>query len=298
MDVPGTGDEGRLHGRNTPEQEANMRHFKRGTWLIASAVAASVVAAPLAVAAGEGDLLKLGKRNPTRGALTQETQVIANSALNTYGTRQSNLGAGGGAIYGCRAVAGGDLANPNQTTPCVRVNNLSTGLAFQFAGLSSTTIGLIQSGPSFAVANPNARPFITNATAVATGLNADRLDGKDADQIIAEARQSNPAGSAPSFAFARVLAAGTTDSSRSQGVADSNIKKTKPGVYCFYGLSSKPKNAQATLDGVPGEIATDTTTNSNADCPDPNVEVIVRTFDSAGAPADKGFQLALTGGGA
>jgi hypothetical protein len=69
-------------------------------------------------------------------------------------------------------------------------------------------------------------------------------------------------------------------------------------VYCFYGLSSRPKNAQVTLDGVPGEVASDTTTNATPDCPDPNVEVIVRTFDSAGAPADKPFQLAITGGGA
>ena len=272
-----------------------MKKITRGTALLATAAAATAISAPFAVAAGEGSVLKLGKRNPTRGALTQETQVIANSAINRYGTRQSNLGAGGGAIYGCRAVAGTDLANPKSTTPCVRVNNLSTGLAFQFVGLNSATVGLIQSGANFAVQNPNAKPFITNATGVATGLNADKLDGKDADQIIAEARQSNPAGSSPSFAFARVTATGTTDASRSQGVTDANIKKTKPGVYCFYGLTSRPKNAQATLDGVPGEIATDTTTNSTADCPDPNVELIVRTFDSAGAAADKPFSVSLTG---
>jgi len=268
------------------------------SWLLAAALAAPMLAAPPALAAGEGLPIDLGQRNPSRGAAVKETQVIARSGLNTYGTRQSNLGAGGGAIYGCRSVLGADPANPAVSTPCVRVNNLSSGLSFQFVGLSGAVVGLIQSGPSFATANPNAKPFITNATGVATGLNADKLDGRDAEQIIAEARQTNPAGSSPSFAFARVSAAGTTDSSRSQGVTDANIKKTKPGVYCFYGLTSKPKNAQATLDGVPGEIASDTTSNSNADCPDSNVEVIVRTFNSAGAPEDKGFQLAITGGGA
>ena len=267
--------------------------------MIASSAAVAVLAAPLAMAAGEGFPVRIGKRNPARGAATQETKIIANSAINTYGTRQSNLGAGGGAIYGCRAAFGADLANPAQTTPCVRVNNLANGLAFQFVTRSGTTAGLIQAGPSFATANPDAKPFVTNATGVATGLNADKLDGRDAEQIIAEARQANPAGSSPSFAFARVGADGRTDASRTQGVADANIEKgSTAGVYCFYGLTSRPKNAQATLDGVPGEIATNTTSNSDPACPDPNVELIVRTYDSAGTAADKPFQLALTGGGA
>ena len=267
--------------------------------VIATSAAAAILATPLAFAAGEGLPIKIGKRNPTRGAATQETQVIANSPINTYGTRQSNLGAGGGAIYGCRAAFGADLANPAQTTPCVRVNNLANGLAFQFVSRSGTTVGLIQAGASFATPEPNAKPFVTNATGVATGLNADKLDGRDAEQIIAEARQGNPAASAPSFAFARVAADGKTDASRSQGVTDANVKKgSTAGVYCFYGLTSKPKNAQATLDGVPGEIAVDTTSNTDPACPRSSVELIVRTFDSAGAPADKGFQLALTGGGA
>ena len=262
--------------------------------LLASTVAAAVLAAPLAFAAGEGDPIDLGKRNPTRGAVTKETQVIANSAINTYGTRQSNLGKGGGAIYGCRSVLGADPANPALSTPCVRVNNLATGEAFQFVSLSGTLGGLIQVGPAFATLNPNARPFITNATGVATGLNSDKLDGRDAEQIIAEARQANPAAAAPSFAFTRVGTDAKTDASRSQGVTDANIKKTTAGVYCFYGLTSRPKNAQATLDGVAGEISVDTTTNSSPACPDPNVEVIVRTYDSAGTPVDKPFQLTLT----
>ena len=273
---------------------------KRPGALVAACAATAVLAAPLAaLAAGEGSPIRIGKRNPAKGSASKETQVIASSPLNTYGTRQSNKGAGGGAIYGCRAGFGADLANPAVTTPCVRVNNLSNGLAFQFVSRSGTTVGLIQAGASFAKPEPNARPFVTNATAVATGLNADKLDGRDAEQIIAEARQTNPAGSSPSFAFARVGADGKVDASRTQGVADSNIRKgSTAGVYCFYGLTSRPKNAQATLDGVPGEIATDTTSNSDPACPDPNVELIVRTYDSAGAPADKGFQLALTGGGA
>ena len=266
--------------------------------ILASAAAVAVAVPAFAVAAGEGNPIRIGQRNPSSSAGARETQVIARTGVNTYGTRQSNLGLGGGAIYGCRSALGTDPASPKSSTPCVRVNNLHNGEAFQFAAQNGSIIGILQAGCSFAKENPAVKPFITNATGVATGLNADKLDGKDAEQIITEARQANPAGASPSFAFARVVAAGTTDASRSQGVTDANIKKTKTGIYCFYGLTSKPKNAQATLDGVPGEIATDTTTNTSADCPDPNVELIVRTFDSAGAPADKGFQLALTGGGA
>ncbi len=258
----------------------------------------TILASAAAVAVGEGNPIRIGQRNPGSSAGARETQVIARTGVNTYGTRQSNLGLGGGAIYGCRSQLGTDTASPKSSTPCVRINNLANGEAFQFQALSGSIVGVIQAGSSFAKANPEVKPFVTNATGVATGLNADKLDGKDADQIVAEARQSNPAGASPSFAFARVAADGTTDQSRTQGVTDANIKKTKTGVYCFYGLTSRPKNAQATLDGAPGEIATDTTTGTSADCPDPNVELIVRTFDSAGAAADKGFQLTLTGGGA
>jgi hypothetical protein len=274
-----------------------MQLFKKHTGaLVASTAAVAMLAAPLAFAAGEGSELKLGKRNPARGTLTQETQIIASSPINSYGTRQSNLGAGGGAIYGCRAILGADPANPAQTTPCVRVNNLAGGLAFQFVSVSGTLGGIFQVGPTFATANPNARPFITNATGVATGLNSDKLDGRDAEQIIAEARQANPATNAPSFAYARVGADGKTDASRTQGVTDTNIKKgSTPGVYCFTGLTSRPKNAQGTLDGVPGEIAVDTTSNTDPACQGVNnVELIVRTYSSAGEPADKGFQLQLT----
>jgi hypothetical protein len=226
----------------------------------------------------------------------KESQIIARTPVNVYGTRQSNLGAGGGAIYGCRATLGADPANPAVTTPCVRVNNLSTGEAFQFLSLSGSIVGVIQAGPAFATPNPAARPFVTNATNVATGLNADRLDGRDAEQIIAEARQSSPAGTAPSFAFALVRADGKVEPSRTQGIADGNITHPAAGIYCFAGLPSRPKNAQATLQTGPGEVAADTLSDT-AECPG-NEEMSVRTYNSAGALEDKPFQIALTGGGA
>ena len=58
--------------------------------------------APLAVGAGEGDPVTGGERNPNANQterLEQETEIIAETGRDTYGTRQSNTGEGGGAIY-------------------------------------------------------------------------------------------------------------------------------------------------------------------------------------------------------
>ncbi|HEX6024577.1 MAG TPA: hypothetical protein VFZ00_21485 [Solirubrobacter sp.] len=122
----------------------------------------------VAMGFGEGRNLLLGKRNPSSNpslALNSETEIIANNA--TYGTRQSNKrdGDGGGAIYGCRSNLGNE--------PCVRANNLKGGHAFQFE-TTGREAGRIEVG------NTAGAPFTTNATGVATGLNADKVDGKEA----------------------------------------------------------------------------------------------------------------------
>src|SRR3954469_11035543 len=123
----------------------------------------------VAMGFGEGRNLLLGKRNPSNNpslALTTETEIIANSP--TYGTRQSNKknGDGGGAIYGCRSNPGNE--------PCVRAANLKGGRAFEFATVGKEG-GRIDIGGDHTGA-----PFTTNATGVATGLNADQVDGKSA----------------------------------------------------------------------------------------------------------------------
>ena len=125
----------------------------------------------VAMGFGEGRSLLLGKRNPSSNAnlaLTTETEIIANSP--TYGTRQSNKkdGDGGGAIYGCRSSLGNE--------PCIRSNNLKGGRAFEFVTVGNEA-GRIETG------NVNGAPFTTNATGVATGLNADKVDGKDAADL-------------------------------------------------------------------------------------------------------------------
>jgi hypothetical protein len=148
--------------------------------LLASLVIA-VVMAPFGVAA-TGDVLRAGKRNSSN----TETKIVANTPgtnANTggYATRQSNISSsGGGAIYGCRSAlptSGGPAQEP-----CLRANNLNTGKAFEFAA-HGTLAGTIQTG----TAGDGAKPFTTNATGVATGLNADRVDSKSADDIVKDA---------------------------------------------------------------------------------------------------------------
>lgn len=139
-------------------------------------------AAPLAYAATGGNLI-LGERN----SANKETEIISNNGATNrnkggYSTRQSNLtNTGGGAIYGCRATA---KTSPNdRKNPCVRANNLSTGLAFEFQATNGLLGGTINVGNG----GDSRRPFTTNATGVATGLNADRLDGLHAQDVINDA---------------------------------------------------------------------------------------------------------------
>jgi len=174
--------------------------------VFAAAVAAGIlIGAPFA-GADTRDALREGVRNPSSGNAERETQVIARTGKDTYGTRQSNVGAGGGAIYGCRSTLDASTAaaigDPKKSTPCVRINNLASGKAFDFQGKEGRLIGVIQSGNSITTPRPAVAPFVTNATGLASGLNADRVDSLSASEIIAQAVQAvqsagGPGGSAP-----------------------------------------------------------------------------------------------------
>ena len=165
---------------------------------VIASIALIIAIGGTAYATGEGNPILGGVRNPgtnSSNSLKAETQIIA--SINTYGTRQSNKSNnGGGAIYGCRSRVGGSAAGQE---PCVRASNLSTGSAFEFA-TAGTVGGLITTS------NATGKPFTTNATGVATGLNADRVDSLDADQIVAQAR----AGYNPLKSFAVSSATGSS----------------------------------------------------------------------------------------
>ena len=163
------------------------------TVFLAALALGILIGTPFAIA-DTRDPIREGIRNPTSGDAERETQIIARTARDTYGTRQSNLGAGGGAIYGCRSAldtsSPAAVGDPKRSTPCLRVNNLRAGKAFDFQSNTGRLIGVIQSGNNIASPRPTVAPFITNATGVAVGLNADRVDSLSASEIIQQAVRS------------------------------------------------------------------------------------------------------------
>jgi hypothetical protein len=140
-------------------------------YILVGALALAIGIPSVAVGFGEGRSLLLGKRNPSPNAsraLNTETEIIASNG--TYGTRQSNKrdGDGGGAIYGCRSNPGAE--------PCIRANNLKGGRAFEFE-----TVG--KEGGRIELGDATGAPFTTNATGTATGLSADKLDGRESAEF-------------------------------------------------------------------------------------------------------------------
>jgi hypothetical protein len=145
-------------------------------YVLAAALAAAVLGAPLAIAAGEGDPILGGERNPSPSAsveLNDETEIIAQTG--EYGTRQSNKGSGGGAIYGCRSSR---EAAEQREIACLRANNLRDGRAFSFE-TDGPIAGEIEVG------DPGAQPFATNGRGKVENLNADMVDSTDLGPIIA-----------------------------------------------------------------------------------------------------------------
>ena len=240
----------------------------RGPWILASALLVALLVSPFAGAFGEGSAVRGGARNPSpdaRRAYTKETQIIAN--VNTYGTRQSNKSNnGGGAVYGCRSGAGG-TANGNE--PCLRASNLDAGRAFEFNSNSGTQVGEI-TGPA------TAAPFTTTAKGVATGLNADQVDGQSASEIVAAAAALNK--------FANVSSAGLLGDKRG-ATAVAHVANSGDYNVDFDSDVSKCARTATITGGTAGEITTDLV-DSNT--------VTVHTFGSNGAAADRPFHLVVT----
>jgi hypothetical protein len=202
---------------------------------------------------GEGRNLLLGKRNPSSNSslgLTRETGIIANNS--GYGTRQSNKGTGGGAIYGCRSTGNGPT--------CLRASNINGGQAFSFATTGATA-------GSITVGNTTGAPFTTNAKGVATGLNADQVDGKNASDFAAA---SDVSSLSASLLDAQVSATGTL-SANSRGAVSASVtgstytvKFNRDVSKCSY-TASPVGSAAAEAPGVAaGTDATTVTVNTGA----------------------------------
>ncbi len=203
----------------------------------------------VAVGFGEGRNLLLGKRNPSSNpglALNTETEIIADTT--TYGTRQSNKkdGDGGGAIYGCRSNPGNE--------PCIRANNLKGGRAFEFVTIGKEG-GRIEVG-----GDKTGAPLTTNATGVATGFNADKVDGKEAADFapataLSFAIVSDAGGSATPTATGpttpdrrRSPPSPTTPSTRSTSSATSASARSRPR------RSARPATSRPGVAPVSGQV--------------------------------------------
>lgn len=213
----------------------------------------AVAIAPFGIAA-TGDPLREGKRN---GTTSRETEIVGNlgstqALKGGYVTRQSNLSSsGGGAVYGCRSQAGGSRATPTPQNPCVRANNLSRGLAFEF----NSTIGEVAGAITVGGGGDGKRPFTTNATGVATGLNADEVDGQSASEILAAAAataaadattKANAAGAGAKARWALVNESGQIEA-QSGGFTKVNCYEANDNCYIDIGEDASNNGLGATI---------------------------------------------------
>ena len=242
-----------------------------------------VAISPFAIAA-TGDPLLQGKRN---GTTVRETEIISKvdstiAVKGGYSTRQSNLSSsGGGAIYGCRSQAGGSGAKPTPQNPCIRANNLSKGLAFEL----QSTDGVLGGTISVANGGDNTKPFTTNATGVASGLNADRVDGKDAEDLAKDALTAMQT----LTPFVQVSDGGTAGQSR--GIAATN-GVTNPAGLGTYGIVFSGDLSKCALSATISGTAPGQVTVTPTVAPDKKTTgVDVRTFNGTGVAADRGFHL-------
>lgn len=287
-------------GQDTQDRDRNGGRFRRawrkgdGTPRLRAVVVATgllaVVVAPAGVAA-TGSVLREGVRN---GTAVRETQIISrvqatNLPTGGYATRQSNLSStGGGAVYGCRTGAGGSAATPPQN-PCIRANNLAKGFAFEFNAASGDVVGRITAGNG----GDSRKPFTTNATGVATGLNADRVDGQNAaDLTAAAAADATTKANAARTRYAVVNAQGQiVEQSGGFTVASFNANDN---VYLNAGGSLVGKGLQATLSlqnngdlSLNGQIVVARCNTTTVTCAPPNTNndntLVVRATDATGA---------------
>jgi hypothetical protein len=223
---------------------------------LTAGVLLAVVGAPLALA----NPIQGGSRNPSTNQSSQytsETQIIASNS--TYGTRQSNKGTGGGAIYGCRSATNGP--------PCINAVNLNTGQAFGFTSAGSL-------GGTITLKDTHGAPLTTNATGVAKGFNANFLQGKQATDFLgatAQAADSAKLGGQPASAyvqagqldFAVVSQAGTLGNNRGATAAAETSATNNTYTVTFNGNVSKcaytasPGGAALTSGSI--GVASDTT---------------------------------------
>jgi hypothetical protein len=99
---------------------------------------------------------------------------------------------------------------------------------------------------------------------------------------------AGPAGpSGAAKAYAHVLAGGDVDDPRARGITDAGVSKPAAGVYCI-DVEGGAINVVGTIDSsANGQFTASVLLNT---CPS-GKEVEVKTYDSAGAAADRPFYI-------
>jgi hypothetical protein len=163
-----------------PSLRSRLQPGTRLRWALLGMCVAAVVASPFAVgAAFKGKSIIAGTRTPVTG--TVKTPTTLETDVDSWGFHVANRSNRGGAVQAsCRSLFTG------RRNACLQAANSANGQAFaiNFRGALG---GQFLVGSDLSKPFPNARPFITNATGVATGLNADQVDGLHAQDIIDEA---------------------------------------------------------------------------------------------------------------
>ena len=240
-------------------------------WVLAAVVGLVLVISPFAVA--QTSALIGGKRNPSSGAFSRETQVIASNS--NWGMRYSNraVGGGGGLLFGCRSEPGG---TPRGNYPCARSRNVAQGLSFEFL-TGGSLAGTITAGRG----GDNTKPFTTNATGVATGLNAERVGSHTPAQLTGAAVSAVQR----TLGFARVSEAGTAIAARGvsglshPSIGTYNVTFTNPVNGCA--LTATQSAAGIDVGPVGTEVGPDNRT----------VTVTTLRLLPAPAPANRGFSI-------
>jgi hypothetical protein len=245
------------------------------TALILACTALLAVGITSIASGAAGDFVRIGKRNAAPG-----TTAIVGSTTG-FSTRQSNNtdGDGGAASYGCRADTGKE--------PCLFVLNHHNGRVFEFRSTGGTSAGIISVAPPSGKTAKDVSPFTTNATGVATGLNADQVDGQSASDIVDASKPP----------IALVNADGTV-ATGSRGLAQSNaVQRTGTGTYTVTFASDVSKCAYSATEtsttdagAAAAALAGGSTTT---------IQVVTRSgggTDGTGptAPTDKPFHLVVS----
>jgi len=245
----------------------------RSTLVIAAATILAIGITSIATGAA-GSFVRIGKRNAAPG-----TTAIVGSTTG-FATRQSNNtnNDGGAASYGCRA----DVSHE----ACLFVLNHNGGQVFQFSSNGGVNGGRILVSPPSGKTAKDVSPFTTNATGVATGLNADQVDGQSASDIITATK--------PPIA---VVDANGVASSNSRGLAQSNaVQHTTTGTYTVQFATDVSKCAYSATETTTtdGGAATAALVTGKTD----TLQVVTRAgggTDGTGptAPADRPFNLVV-----